>query len=540
MKTQKPFGLLLLSTLLMMSGSAAPVAARPGTKTFAPAQVNAVAETSAALAGDVQTADSCSQLDVQEAIDDASDGDIVLVPAGACTWTTPALNAPAVTVYQKAITLQGAGIGQTVITDATTNGGWNHAMIRVDLLEGQQFRLTGFTFTEVNQPSGLAIYGSSREFRVDHCEFVNHTTDRCVTAITVSGYTYGVIAHCNFFSSRVLVSGNGDAAWQRPLSLGTANAVYIEDSTFDTTPHCNTVDANDGGRYVFRHNVITDAHIEAHSGCPCGCRATFSYEVYENTIVAATRMYYAFFGMRGGTGVIFNNTITGSSTNPHISPDIRVDNQRSCMDISGYTCYGPWDRCDGDSIYDGNQPGGYGYPCRDQIGRSTDTGITSPQILEPLYEWNNAVDDATDIDIVLNGTMCFTMSYHIQEGRDYYNDTPRPGYTPYVYPHPLTQDLDLTGSPANERIDLNWTVHAYLPSTSTWRITYYSETAPSPVVETEALTNTARAHSLNGLTNYESYTVTLSTVGVTPPLSDAVRVMPTDIFVYLPIAIKED
>jgi hypothetical protein len=25
----------------------------------------------------------------------------------------------------------------------------------------------------------------------------------------------------------------------------------------------------------------------------------------------------------------------------------------------------------------------------------------------------------------------------IQQGRDFYNDTPKPGYTPLVYPHPL-------------------------------------------------------------------------------------------------------
>jgi hypothetical protein len=26
----------------------------------------------------------------------------------------------------------------------------------------------------------------------------------------------------------------------------------------------------------------------------------------------------------------------------------------------------------------------------------------------------------------------------ILQGRDYFNDTPMPGYTPYAYPHPLT------------------------------------------------------------------------------------------------------
>jgi hypothetical protein len=223
-----------------------------------------------------------------------------------------------------------------------------------------------------------------------------------------------------FAEARVVVMGGGDAAWQQPLSLGTENAVYIEDCAFDRT-HGNAVDANNGGRYVFRANTITNTYIEAHSNCPNGLRATFSYEVYSNTMVAAIPTYRP-FSMRGGTGVIFGNTITGSYTSPHI----HVDNQRSCMGEGGLTCLDPWDRCDGDSIYDGNQPGGQGYPCRDQIGRSTDSGRTAPQALEPLYEWDNDIDGA-DVDIILNPVMCDLTAHHIREGRDYYNDTPRPG-----------------------------------------------------------------------------------------------------------------
>jgi hypothetical protein len=26
----------------------------------------------------------------------------------------------------------------------------------------------------------------------------------------------------------------------------------------------------------------------------------------------------------------------------------------------------------------------------------------------------------------------------MQENRDFYNNTPKPGYKPYIYPHPLT------------------------------------------------------------------------------------------------------
>jgi hypothetical protein len=74
------------------------------------------------------------------------------------------------------------------------------------------------------------------------------------------------------------------------------------------------------------------------------------------------------------------------------------------------------------------------YPCTDQIGRSTD------QILEPLYEWNNAIN-GTVMDLTVrdfDGCSNPSVSDHIKEGRDFYNDVVKPGYVPYPYPHPLT------------------------------------------------------------------------------------------------------
>jgi hypothetical protein len=63
----------------------------------------------------------------------------------------------------------------------------------------------------------------------------------------------------------------------------------------------------------------------------------------------------------------------------------------------------------------------------------------------------------------------------------------------------------------------------------------------STFVATDPLTGTARAYTLTGLTNYTWYTVTLNAMdGATPILSDAVRVMPTDKFVYLPLVMRED
>jgi hypothetical protein len=58
------------------------------------------------------------------------------------------------------------------------------------------------------------------------------------------------------------------------------------------------------------------------------------------------------------------------------------------------------------------------------------------QASEPMYSWRNKnLDNNTAINFDTTPEGSFT----ILAGRDYFNDTPMPGYTPYTYPHPLVQ-----------------------------------------------------------------------------------------------------
>jgi hypothetical protein len=68
--------------------------------------------------------------------------------------------------------------------------------------------------------------------------------------------------------------------------------------------------------------------------------------------------------------------------------------------------------------------------------------------LEPSYSWNNVY---TPTGARVNFTVG-TAGTTLKEGRDYFNDTPMPRYTPYVYPHPLTRGL-----PPPERMTRNGT-----------------------------------------------------------------------------------
>jgi hypothetical protein len=100
----------------------------------------------------------------------------------------------------------------------------------------------------------------------------------------------------------------------------------------------------------------------------------------------------------------------------------------------------PWGACDGTSSYDQNSDGGTGYACIDQVGRGAGTLLSGyPPLpaawpneqLEPVYSWNNTFNGAPGL-LILG-------SVHVQAGRDYFDNTPLPGYVPYPYPHPLTQ-----------------------------------------------------------------------------------------------------
>jgi hypothetical protein len=72
-------------------------------------------------------------------------------------------------------------------------------------------------------------------------------------------------------------------------------------------------------------------------------------------------------------------------------------------------------------------------PCVGGGGAITGTPINPPppgwndQAIEGCYEWNN-----TNIGWGLN-------TYFTKDGVYSFHNTPMPGYTPYTYPHPLTQ-----------------------------------------------------------------------------------------------------
>ncbi len=386
---------------------------------------------------------SCSQEDVQAAIDSANDGDIVIIPACTSSWSS------SVNIIGKAITIQGAGEDSTIISVAEVTA------FSINGEEGKLFRITELTilFEVDSYDGGIEIRGSCKNWRIDHVKF---DSEFFLEGLSVTGLSYGVIDHCVFKNARVLVYPcrsygifQDDTAWNIPLSLGTSNAVFVEDCEFIGTVFGNAIDCSGGASYVFRNNNLLNRYCEAHSlqtaTDPVFNRATKSVEIYNNTFIAdhAEFTINRPIFVRAGTGVIFGNVVDTSNSGlcpPYFTYNGfgSVDNRRS-FDVFDP----PLLQCDGTNPLDGNEEPN-GYPCLDQIGRSTNlgNGYELPQLLEPIYAWDNIMGgQPANIRISDRGLN----AVHIKEGRDIFNDIERPGYKPYTYPHPLTQQWPLPG-----------------------------------------------------------------------------------------------
>jgi len=347
-------------------------------------------------------ATSCSPAHIQAAVDSAATGDTVqLPPCIYSSWTTDTVS------VSKAITIAGAGSTQTILKETRTNGitagtepffsvncrGWTSG----------RFEFYGITLQgrgdEKTLDRGLSLRNACKDFLIHHSTFRNFGHAGIYIRDAEMNLTgRGVIYQNNFIDNFRPRRGYGievigDGNYAPSIRLGTENAVFIEDNYFEGNRHC--VASNNGSHYVFRYNTIVNnredaAAIDAHGKTQSWPRGSRTYEIYHNRIDNSV-MRWAGIGIRGGEGVIFNNTINGTSHPILLWNDSSLPSKEGCKT----------------------------YPCPDQI---TD-----------LYIWNNMADGSpVGATIWVRGTPPGILL----EGRDYFH-FPNPRYAPFTYPHPL-------------------------------------------------------------------------------------------------------
>jgi len=369
---------------------------------------------------------SASYADVAIAVAASESGDIIGIPAGSATWESEL-------VISKEIVIIGAGRQETVITIGSGITLGNAAFKYSTGVNDIRISGIGFNGNYTCVGNGVHFEGEHHRFRVDHCGFSYFGPSS--RPFIADGYCDGVIDNCYCLDNLPTIFnywGDGATGWTRPEYLGMDVAlnnglgvIFYEDNEivftqafvdlYEPSPHI--VASNYGSRYVYRYNTTTAAYNGANyladphdsHGAYEMAKGSVSVEIYENMVTTART--YRGVNIRGGTGVVFNNTFTGTIFG-------------NLVNLTEYKCFSV-----GKAEFGGNCPHGYCYnACPDTPGAYP----TLDQIHD-LYIWNNTKNGIVNNAVVPNTGHNL---YFLQEGRDFFN-IEKSGYIPYTYPHPL-------------------------------------------------------------------------------------------------------
>lgn len=333
-------------------------------------------------------------------------------------------------------------------------------------------RLTGRPAGNAITIDGESAYPGGG-WRIDHVFFdtvkPSYSSARLVWFARTGNYNLsnGVIDHCYVLNPGTIflqyqpssVDG-GNREWMSPLGLGTADAIYIEDSKLSLTRgnvSAPYLESQGGGRFVVRHNVIHNGYLDAHDAIVTNLRGLRKYEVYNNTFTYdANALWIVPVIPRGGSGAVYNNTV--------FDPTLTISKFYPQFAIYRYHQSGgdPWEYppdaasptytkayLDTYATYPHACSGGTGcitidgaggYPARDQLG----VDGNNPQVAgaSPFLVWNNQYNGRAAYPIVTQG---YGEAF-MKNGVDFcYHTTTKPAtcngiattYSAYIYPHPL-------------------------------------------------------------------------------------------------------
>lgn len=380
------------------------------------------------------TAESGSPEDIQVAVDAvvAIGGGTVYVPEGDFAFNIDPNKTkngnPTGVIIPGGVNIIGAGINKTILRQARADIQESH-MVYADGLNGKPIRISGIKFignvTDENINNRGVRMLRATDFRIDHCSFVDFSGHAIIASNYLEPYgaNRGVIDHNDFDNPykddpNVIGAGTGGRKiwaygvgvtgtgynWEDNIDNllgkydGLSNIVYIENNNFSRTRHA--IASNSGGFYVARYNTfieprpehfqMIDVHGTSGTTPLVGGRGL---EAYNNVLYGTEYKWMASppypwaslgFGIRGGGGVIFNNSIVDSKTGIRLEVD--PGSQEKCKVKNLWIWYNTMSKQympESESMTYLSNPGGY------------------------------------------------------IENQDYFLYE-KPGYVPYPYPHPLT------------------------------------------------------------------------------------------------------
>jgi hypothetical protein len=305
-----------------------------------------------------------AQVDVVAAIAKSSPGDTIMIPEGIFVW---GVNGTSV-YLPPAVTLSGAGTSRTIIRIAPEAPRWGNGTIA---LSGPSV-VKDLTITQMGGGATSAFStGPKSGWRITNVVYNSSPS----AGYFVYAGSYGLIDNCvvnGGSGSDEWIFARGPAnSWQTANSFGTADAVYVEDCTFNGRGYS---DFNSNSRGVVRYCTITGPiKIDAHglaSNTPA--RGVRQVEFYGNHWTAAGG-YWEAFDLRGGTGMVFDNTCDNG-----VGQSAPYQNPRLLLEEYGAEALWP----NFGNIF--QTPADY--PIADQIGVRQDPKVAGSS---PYYLWNN-------------------------------------------------------------------------------------------------------------------------------------------------------
>jgi len=420
---------------------------------------------------------SCEQKDVQAAIDQAQDGDTILVPPGTATWSTPV-------DITKPLVIIGAGSSNTVlIANGTMDKGYfyTHGLVSSALM-----RISGFFFEMNDSVPYTAIWiESANDVRIDHNTFnkgKHHIVPYCAK---------GVIDHNRFYNSRISIDYSGgwnkemaDVSW-KSMDAGTGDAMFIEDNIWiddGDFPHGQLYSekvgtGSGGGKLVIRNNhfdgknfkwgdALTFSPIMTHGN-------TYPYwqqpnnnwkrgqsivEIYNN-LMEAKRVSFPVI-CRGSSNLIYNNSVIQTTYTGVPRIELQEEESWSTSWIPLRVEWPGEDQVHNTFIWNntyntGSWPKASNVLCTkpDFIQENRDFFLHEPKSTggREYFTGKNGASGSYPTDGIYYPTLG-TMVFEPTGANAHYP------YVPYLYPHPLTGApmLNLSSAINASQVTLTW------------------------------------------------------------------------------------
>jgi PKD repeat protein len=330
----------------------------------------------------------------------------------------------------------------TVASTSIINGSGNAALFDITEAPGRSVELKGVCCLPGSSSGNFVnLHGitGGKPTLIHHCRFsAGGLMLRCIQVEPNRGIIFNSSFDAGFSSGGGGGNGNNNEgigfkweeltpSWSTPPTMGANDATglnnfYVEDCYF-AGMYLQCMDFDDNSRTVIRHCTFNNSGLVSH-GQETSAYGLRHFELYNNKFIfndvgVDTYNVNEWLYLRGGTGCIFSNempAITSQQWSTKPSLNLTVQALRRSTGIGCIT----------------------NYPAPRQVGQGFD-GTNA--VTDPLYIWNNtgsgnyntpAISDFQP-DQCGNGQLA---TNYIQANRDYFI-APRPGYAPYVYPHPL-------------------------------------------------------------------------------------------------------